>query len=294
VPDGPDPRAESLYRALLARGQGLLSESLRDRAVLVAGLGSVGSYVADDVGRPKTEALARRLLAISPSARLELRAAAVEALEPGDLDALVRRADLVLAATDDPAAQRTLDRFAYARGRPAIFVGLYEGARGGEVILTAPERSACFLCATRARHALERGSGPVARRADYGTGRLAAESALGADIQHVASAAVKLALSLLQPGGALAALADEAVAAGTTYLTLSTVPRYWFYPELFGDLPGQGAFQSVWLAPVRLPDCPVCGAAAGRVDPLEVPLRAPSREALAALVEGDGPPDEPP
>jgi molybdopterin/thiamine biosynthesis adenylyltransferase len=289
--------------------------------VLVAGLGSVGSYVAEqlarsgvgalalldpervepanlsraayaagDVGRPKTEALARRLLAISPALRASLHPVAVQDLGPAALDALVSAADLVVGATDDVAAQRALDRFAYARGRPALFVGLYAGADGGEVILTVPERTACLLCATRARRAVERGAGPVARATDYGTGRLAGESALGADIQHVASAAVKLALSVLQPEGRLGAIAERAVAEGTTYLTLSTVPAYWFYPEVFGDVPGQGAFQAVWLSPVRAPDCPVCGAAAGRVDPLAIPLRAPSREALAALLDAEAAP----
>jgi molybdopterin/thiamine biosynthesis adenylyltransferase/proteasome lid subunit RPN8/RPN11 len=319
---GEDPAAAagSLRDALLARGAGILSEALRERTVLVAGLGSVGSYLseqlarsgvgglalvdpepveaanlsrtaysAEDVGRPKTEALARRLVAAAPALRIALHPARVEDLAPADLDALVRSADLVVAATDDPAAQRALDRFAYARGRPAIFVGLYAGAEGGEVILTVPERTPCYLCATRARHAVERTAGQVERRTDYGTGRLAGESALGADVQHVASAAVKLALSLLLPDGKLGALAEGAVAEGTPYLTLSTVPRYWFYPEIFRDVPGQGAYQAVWLSPVRQHGCAVCGPAGGRVDPLDVPLRAPSREALAALLdEGQG------
>lgn len=317
---GQDPQAAagSLGDALLARGAGLLSPSLRQRSALVAGLGSVGSYLAEqlarsgvgglrlldpepvepanlsrtayaaeDVGRPKTEALARRLLSVAPALRLDLHPVRVEDLAPAELDALVCGADLVVAATDDPAAQRALDRFAYARGRPAIFVGLYAGARGGEVILTVPERTPCYLCATRARHAAERTAGRVGRAADYGTGRLAGESALGADIQHVASAAAKLALSLLLPGSPLGALAEEAVAEGTPYLTLSTVPRYWFYPEIFRDVPGQGAFQGVWLSPVRGEGCPVCGPAAGRMDPLRVPLRAPSREALATLLDGE-------
>ena len=263
---------------------------LDPEAVEAANLSRTG-YAAEDVGRPKAEALGRRLLAVAPSLRLALRPVRVEDLAPADLDALVRSADLVVAATDDPAAQRALDRFAYARGRPAVFVGLYAGARGGEVIASVPERTPCYLCATRARHAAERTAGRVERGADYGTGRLAGESALGADIQHVASAAAKLALSLLLPGEPLGALAEEAVAEGTPYLTLSTVPRYWFYPEIFRDVPGQGAFQAVWLSPVRAQGCPVCGPAAGRVDPLLVPLRAPSREALAAVLDG-GPPGE--
>jgi molybdopterin/thiamine biosynthesis adenylyltransferase/proteasome lid subunit RPN8/RPN11 len=318
--ESPEAAAASLGAALHERSAGIVTASLRDRSVLVAGLGSVGSYVAEqlarsgvgglalldpdaveaanlsrtayaaeDVGRKKPEALARRLLSVAPGLRLALHPVAVEGLAAAELDALVRAADLVVAATDDPAAQRALDRFAYARRRPALFVGLYAGAEGGEVILTIPERTPCYLCATRARHAVERSAGRVERRTDYGTGRLAGEHALGADIQHVASAAVKLALSLLQPGGKLGALAEAAASEGTPYLTLSTVPRYWFYPEIFRGVPGQGAFQSVWLSPVRKEDCPVCGPPEARVEPLDFPLRAPSRDTLAAL--GDGEPD---
>ncbi len=319
--DDLEARAAAHRSALLARSAGLLSGALRDRSVLVAGCGSVGSYVAEqlvrsgagrlalvdpepveaenlsrtvytveDVGRPKTEALARRLLRIDPSAELALEPRGVEALEPAGLDALVRAADVVVAATDDPGAQRALDRFAYARGKPALFVGLYAGARGGEVIVTVPERTACYLCATRSRHELERTGGRVARALDYGTGRLRGEVALGADVQHVASAAVKLALSLLLPAGSEAALgtfAEEVLSSGMTYLTLSTVPDYWFYPQVFEKTPGQGAYQSVWLTPRRSEDCPVCGPAPAREDPMQVPLRTPRREAFARVLDGE-------
>ena len=309
--------AEELAASLLARSAGLLSRELRDRSALVVGCGSVGSYLAEqlvrsglggitlvdpetvepanlsrtvyevgDLGRPKTEALGRRLLNVAPALRLSLDGRAAEAHGPAGLDALVRAADLVVAATDDPAAQRALNRFAYARGKPAIFVGLYAGARGGEVLLAVPGRTPCYLCATRVRGQAEASAGRVAREVDYGTGRLVGEVALGADIQHVASAAVKLALALLAPEGeevGLRGFVEAALAEGMPYLTLSTVPRYWFYPQLFGEVPGQGAYQSVWLTPTSSDDCPVCGSPEARVDPLEVPLRAPSRAALAAV-----------
>ena len=51
-------------------------------------------------------------------------------------------------------------------------------------------------------------------------------------------------------------------------------------------MPAQGAYQAVWLSPLRAEDCPVCGAAEGRVDPCQVPLRAPSRESLEAALRG--------
>ena len=54
----PDASPDALHRALLARGAGLLSESLRERTVLVAGLGSVGSYLAEQLVRSGVGALA--------------------------------------------------------------------------------------------------------------------------------------------------------------------------------------------------------------------------------------------
>jgi hypothetical protein len=41
------------------------------------------------------------------------------------------------------------------------------------------------------------------------------------------------------------------------------------------------------LSPVRTADCPVCGRPEGRVEPLEVPLQAPGREALLAAARGE-------
>jgi hypothetical protein len=318
--EDPDAAAAAARDALFARSAGLLSRALCERSALVAGCGSVGSYLAEglaragvgglalvdpdavdpanlsrtaydvrDVGRPKVEALARHLLSVNPALRLDLRGSPVEGLGPAGVDALVRGADLVVAATDDGSAQRALNRFAYARGKPALFVGLYAGAQGGEALVTVPERTPCYLCATRARHQAERAAGRVAREVDYGTGRLAGEVALAADIQHVASAALKLGLSLLSGGAGapgLASFAEAAVADGMPYLTLSTVPRYWFYPQVFGDVAGQGAYQSVWLTPTRAADCPVCGAAEQRADPLAAPLRPPRAAAFAALDGG--------
>lgn len=320
--DALEESAAARGAAVRSRGAGLLSPALRGRLALVAGLGSVGSYVAEqlarsgvgrlalldpeavepenlsrtgyaveDLGLPKPEALARRLLRIDPELDLALEPRAIQALGVAGLDERVRGVDLVVAATDDPAAQLALDRFAHARGKPAVFVGLYAGARGGEVVVTVPGRTACYLCATRSRHRGGGGAG-VAREVDYGTGRLAGEVALGADVQHVAGAAVKLALSLLLPegsGASLRSFAEEALAAGTPYLTMSTVPGYWFYPQVFGETPGQGAYQSVWLTPRRAPDCPVCGPAEARIDPLEVPLGTPPREAFADLLDAELP-----
>lgn len=305
----PDDAAAQIRDDLFARSASLLSRGLGGKRVLVAGLGSVGSYLTEqlarsgvgaftlvdgervetvnlsrttyelkDVARPKVEALAGRLFNLNPLVKLSLHEKQVQDFAPDALDALVKESDMIVAATDDLKAQRVLNGFAYARGRRGLFVGLYAGARGGEVVITLPGETACYLCATSTRHSIETDAHKVSPQLDYGTGRLKGEMALGADIHHVTSAAVKVALSLLLDEDSEAALKDflrPALREGMSYLTLSTVPDYWFYPHIFNEASGQFAYQSVWLTPVRRDECPVCGAADYRVDPLESPLRAP-------------------
>ena len=302
---------------LFARVVGVLSPEIRDKTALVVGLGSVGSYLTEqltrsglggfvlidpevvesanlsrsvyelnDVGKSKTEALIRRLWNINPALRLQSRTMNLLDFNEQELDQLICNVDIVIGATDDLAAQRALNRFAYANGKAAIFIGLYAGANGGEVILSLPEQTPCYQCATSTRHEMEQETVRVSADLDYGSGRLVGEVALGADIQHITSAAVKMALSLLMPPHSEAKLKDyltPAIKNQMSYFTLSTVPQYWFYPMIFGKVDGQFAYQSVWLTPTRNPDCPVCGNSAHRVAPCEVPLRAPKLSDLRNL-----------
>lgn len=215
-------------------------------------------YEIQDVDRPKVAALKRLLLQIDPDIEVHAISQSLQDLT-ADLPTRIADAQLVIAASDDPAAQHLLNAAAYAHGTPALFAGLYAGADGGEVIFTVPERTACFLCAKAARYALQEPDPDPTH--DYGTGRLIAQVALGADIHHLTTAAAKLALGLLAPPGSPASdFVEAAIGADITYLTMSMTPQFWFYPAVFGSVPSQYAYQSVWLAPTRQDDCPVCGS----------------------------------
>lgn len=298
---------------LFARTEGILSPALADRSVLIVGAGSVGSYMAEvlarsgvgaftivdpdeveavnvgrsayrvaDVGLGKARAAAEVVLSINPGARVGVFAARHEDV---DLAALTGEADVVVAATDDPSAQARVGHFAYRAGRPAVFPALYQGARGGEIIIAA-EGSACFSCATGGVRAdlRETGSGDVAARTDYGTGRLIAEPGLLTDVHHVAAIAAKAALGLLHAPDddvAAARFAHGILKAGTTYAVFGHEPEYWIFADLMRSTPAQYAYQSLWLSVAGRSDCPVCGEPAGRTDPSG--YREPDVDVIRAL-----------
>jgi molybdopterin/thiamine biosynthesis adenylyltransferase/proteasome lid subunit RPN8/RPN11 len=277
---------------------GITSPALQSKRVLMVGAGSGGSttaealvrsgvehlvvidpdavgpenlsrsvYVASDVGTPKVEALGRRLRSINPLVELEGRPNILSDLRSEELAELVRSVDLVIAATDDPKAQRKLNHFSYACGIPSMYAGMYAKGRAGEVVFVVPEITRCYRCATASRQ----GGVESERRTDYGTGRLMGEPALGADILHVVTASVKVALGLLEieeDEGASRDFIYGCLESNLTYLVLSTVPSYDYFSKVFEGVAGQHAYQSVWLSVAGDPECPVCGDS--RADPLSV------------------------
>ena len=110
---------------------------------------------------------------------------------------------------------------------------------------------------------------------NYGTGRLKGEIALGCDIQHVASAALRVIVGLLIAGAGIEAdiarFAKQALVRELYFLTMGMEAEYWFYPQVFNGVGGQYGFQAVWVSADRQPDCPVCGEADHRIeDPYRV------------------------
>ncbi len=280
---------------LRSRLQGVVGAELWQRSVAVFGVGSVGSHMAellvrsgverinlvdpdvvemanlsrcpftiDDVGQPKVAVVGRRLGRINRHVAVESLPIAVNDLEGPNLANLISNVDLVIAATDDPAAQLRLNHHAYAAGIPAVYPAIYARGRGGEVIASVPGVTPCFRCSTVGRSHLQ--SRPSQ---DYGTGRLVAEPALGADILHVTTAAAKIATGLLNWSPASTDLDNFIVGAlsAGSYLMLGTTPGFEFFDDVFNDTAAQFAYQSVWLQPSRSAECAICGDADRRVDP---------------------------
>ncbi len=254
--------------------------------VLVAGAGSVGSRLAEDLvragvgeislvdpdtvslpnlarstyrssdlDRPKVDALARALLDINPGLTVHTYARSLGELT--ELANILPTVDLVIGATDDMPQQYSLAAEAYRRGIPTVCTAMYEFARCGEIVISMPKaKTACVSCAM-GNSTLGSGHKP---EPDYGLhGRLSSHPGLGAAINLVSSVGSLAALGILAgPSSAAAQAVLVAAANGQTLGMVSTVPEWEFFPRVIGTESHQIAPQSVWLRVERSPTCPVC------------------------------------
>ncbi|WP_176741443.1 ThiF family adenylyltransferase [Streptomyces sp. LUP30] len=283
--------------------------NLADRHVVVAGLGSVGSriaedlvrcgigtvtvidpenveapnlartvYTAADLGLSKPSAIARRLRAIDPAVQVTEHVEALGALNLADV---LSGADLVVGAIDDMEEQALLSHHAYAARIPMVACALYRAAAAGEVVISVPEADTpCWNCSVGTATA----STSLRPEHDYGLeGRLVGEAALGPAIHLVACCASSAAIGLLAgPSSPAGEPLRRLIEKRRTLGVVATSPRWGFFPDLVPELtqPHQHAPQSLWAIPGRDPDCPACGAP----DKRKEPLTAAEGEALAELL----------
>lgn len=170
-----------------------------------------------DLGRTKARALAdllgRRL------AHSEAQAIDLLALSEAELDKLVGSTNVVVASTDSPAAQFVANESCIRTKTPGVFIGAYERAAGGEIIIVRPGQGPCLFCAVGFRVGLGEGVAFKERRLAYQTAdsdRLEAEPGLGADIAYLSAVATAHVLALLDPTGNRADL----IARGREFLLL--------------------------------------------------------------------------
>jgi len=279
-------RVQDIEVGLFARSKGLLSDTLRNCNVLINGAGSVGSYIAEqlvrsgvgsitlidpdtieyanlsrtnfvasDVGSLKIDALARRLLSISPSLETIGVPHNLHHLSGEQLEDLFTKADLVICAVDDRRAQLLINHWAYHYKRPSIFIGIFAGAKSGEVCWVEPPLP-CYQCATQFRHLL---APDAIGETDYGTGQLVAEVALGIDIQAVTTIGIRLALSALvrHQESSLSSYVNNLGL--KQYIVLAVDPNDQHISPIFPDIPGQYGHKSLWMQPQKDEGCNVCG-----------------------------------
>jgi molybdopterin/thiamine biosynthesis adenylyltransferase len=165
--------------------------------VVIVGVGSVGSQVAKELanvnvghitlidGKPLRahhlgrHALTTEYVDFNKALGMEryfakevptLRVNAVprdidQSITDDELDALLKDADLIVAATDGRGVQRRIGRRALSLDIPALFPGLYE-RNGGEVFVQPGPALPCFLCRDGFRPANEALRGVAATNPD--------------------------------------------------------------------------------------------------------------------------------
>jgi len=280
-------KVEGVETGLFARSKGILSETLRNRHVLINGAGSVGSYIAEqlvrsgvgsvtlldpdtveysnlsrtnyvssDVGSLKIDALSRRLLSISPTLNTFGVGENLHDLTTTQLDELFTKADIVICAVDDRRAQLLINHWAYHYKKPAVFIGIFAGAKSGEVCWIDPPLP-CYQCVTQFREVL---SPDAIRPTDYGTGQLVAEVALGIDIQAITTIGIRLCLSALVRNQECS-LANYVNELGKKqYVVLAVDPEdQHISPYFDSNTPGQYGHKSLWMQPSKNDQCNVCG-----------------------------------
>jgi molybdopterin/thiamine biosynthesis adenylyltransferase len=212
-------------------------------------------YAAADIGIPKPDALAARLRAIDPAVQVSRHVSPLGLIDLGKaLDGI----SLVVAATDDMGEQAVLAHHAYAASIPLVACALYRAAAAGEVVISVPAaETACWSCAVGASTA----AGQYRPERDYGLGgRLVGEAALGPSIHLVTSVASSVALGLLAGPDSPAGLPLARLLAARRTLGLIATSANWdFFSQVFAGMDHQYAPQSVWVRVERSDTCPVCG-----------------------------------
>ncbi|WP_042366114.1 HesA/MoeB/ThiF family protein [Streptacidiphilus neutrinimicus] len=225
-PTGPGPEgpAEPAEDRVWARHRRLTG------SVLVIGAGAVGGFLAEELarigfsplrlvdrdvletenlvrhplgapelGQPKAPALAAAIRrAFPPCDATGLHADFLE-LPYEQQRALVREADVVVAATDSPACQRHVNALALEVGRPAAYPAVWvdpriRDAEVGEILWVLPDRrTPCYECAVAFRR---------------GTADTDAARGARVDIQLVSLATAQVVTALAHPADDRAGILD--------------------------------------------------------------------------------------
>jgi molybdopterin/thiamine biosynthesis adenylyltransferase len=276
------------WESLDDRRRGLLPEAgLSNREVHLVGAGSLGSAVGlllaqagvgrfrvydrdwldtanlcrhsgslPDLGREKSLVVAEQL-SFRGSNALGVTVNLITIDDRG-LDLLFKPADIVVATTDSPAVQFTVNEAAVRGGKDAVFAGAYELACGGEVLAMRRGAGPCLYCATGFRAEIAPDLPLKERRQAYQSAdenRLDAEPGLAIDIMHLAAITAAYVIALLDPHGSRGALLERSQ---FSLFHGPSAPRG-VHRELF-----RSYLEVIPARVVRNEACPVCGFTSAR------------------------------
>lgn len=103
-------------------------------------------HTTDQLGVYKVDAVSNHLRRINPDIRMTTFPRDCTTMTDEEIEQNFGATDAFVFATDRFSAQAWGNTVALRFGTPAVFVGLYGGGLGGEVIWWAPEIKACYRC----------------------------------------------------------------------------------------------------------------------------------------------------
>lgn len=109
----------------------------------------------DQIGIPKTEALASQIKVINPDATVTCLHMDFTTMTDDKFIEQFADIDLLIMATDSFKAQARGNQAALLLNVPAIWPGLYRGGGAGEIIFWHPGLDPCFRCLVRRRYTLQ-------------------------------------------------------------------------------------------------------------------------------------------
>ena len=289
------PSAENMF----SRSKGILEvDILRDKRVMIVGLGSFGSQIAielakagvgsfalmdfdrvelhnlsrhtatvNDLGRLKTNVIREAILGKNPYARVDRFAVDINADLPLLYDE-VGKADLVICATDNNTSRFNLSKALVEKGKVGIFGRAITRAEGGDVFRYRPG-GPCYCCLVGEGDLQEEEITDVASaRRD---GRIAAyvspedaeamvQVGLSSDIEPICNMMVKLALVELSRGkvSGISTLDEELV--WNYYMWANRRERHY---GNWKPMPSAGGMPTIlrWYGAriEKEEGCPICG-----------------------------------
>jgi len=244
--------AFGLARDLVRTGVGAIT--LVDFGVVKPQNPARQDFGAHDVGARKVDATGRDLLQINPDLELDLVAEDFCTIPRDSFDAHFGATDLFVLAPDQhpPNARGNLE--VLRLGKPAIWIGLYKGARAGEIIFHVPDVTpACYRCITGTRYA------------SFDAGTAAPESDGGTilDLRLVDAIAGQLAVGILTRGAdnRFGKLVDALGSRNLLQIKIAhdyTLNERDIFAEQLGTRSSNFSFSTIAMEMQRDPKCPDC------------------------------------
>jgi len=244
---------------------GLGSISLVDFDYVSATNPARQDFNSTDIARHKVEVVAENLLRINPEMEIDCHVMDYCSISCEEYDRLFGDMDLLIHATDFFPAQARGNVEAVRLQKPAMWIGLYQGGRAGEIIYYVPGLTpACYRCICGSRYN-EFNKGGASVSSDGGT---------IFDLHLVDSIAGQISLGILNRGAdnRYGSLIDQL--GNRNLLQVKNDPNYTLngkdiFKQYLGDNPANFAFTTITLQMDREPNCPDCAHLNQQVDSQE-------------------------